>query len=157
MSNRYSLIFALALFSLFSVKSLALPENIAELVEDSAPAVVNVTSTRKISSQSSRSYGGIPEELLERFAFREGPIIEGDERQHYANKLNSMNSLCCTPRIDNSKWASSYERNKRLFNGLSMFTKTILQGDEDVTNAPGHHFFYSIHFQFLKSQDLVEA
>ena len=55
----------------------ALPENISELVEDSAPAVVNITSKKEVSQRQSFGYGGIPDEMLERFGiprqFREMP------------------------------------------------------------------------------------
>src|SRR6056300_824945 len=55
----------------------ALPENIAELVEESAPAVVNITSKKEVSQRQSFGYGGIPDEMLERFGiprqFREMP------------------------------------------------------------------------------------
>ena len=44
-----------------------LPENISELVEDSAPAVVNITSKKEIASRQMGGYGGIPDEILERF------------------------------------------------------------------------------------------
>ncbi|MFL2716554.1 MAG: serine protease MucD, partial [Gammaproteobacteria bacterium] len=39
-----------------------LPENISELVEDSAPAVVNITSKKEITSRQMGGYGGIPDE-----------------------------------------------------------------------------------------------
>ena len=55
----------------------ALPENISELVEESAPAVVNITSKKEVSQRQSFGYGGIPDEMLERFGiprqFREMP------------------------------------------------------------------------------------
>ena len=55
----------------------ALPENISELVENSAPAVVNITSKKEVSQRQSFGYGGIPDEMLERFGiprqFREMP------------------------------------------------------------------------------------
>ena len=44
-----------------------LPENISELVEDSAPAVVNITSKKEVTSRQMGGYGGIPDEILERF------------------------------------------------------------------------------------------
>ena len=44
-----------------------MPENISELVEDSAPAVVNITSKKEIASRQMGGYGGIPDEILERF------------------------------------------------------------------------------------------
>ena len=54
-----------------------LPDNISELVDQSAPAVVNITAKKKISQRSSFGYGGIPDEMLERFGiprdFREMP------------------------------------------------------------------------------------
>ena len=55
----------------------ALPENISELVEKSAPAVVNITSKKEVSQGQSFGYGGIPDEMLERFGiprqFRDMP------------------------------------------------------------------------------------
>ena len=55
----------------------ALPENISELVDESAPAVVNITAKKEVSQRSSFGYGGIPDEMLERFGipreFREMP------------------------------------------------------------------------------------
>ena len=55
----------------------ALPDNISELVEESAPAVVNITAKKEVSQRSSYGYGGIPDEMLERFGipreFREIP------------------------------------------------------------------------------------
>ena len=54
-----------------------LPDNISELVDLSAPAVVNITAKKEISQRSSFGYGGIPDEMLERFGiprdFREMP------------------------------------------------------------------------------------
>ena len=44
-----------------------LTENISELVEDSAPAVVNITSKKEIAPRQMGGYGGIPDEILERF------------------------------------------------------------------------------------------
>ena len=55
----------------------ALPDNISELVDESAPAVVNITAKKEVSQRSSYGYGGIPDEMLERFGipreFREMP------------------------------------------------------------------------------------
>ena len=78
MNNLYKLI---TLFTVNIFLSLdlfaALPENISELVEESAPAVVNITSKKEISQRQSFGYGGIPDEMLERFGiprqFREMP------------------------------------------------------------------------------------
>ncbi len=54
-----------------------LPDNISELVDQSAPAVVNITAKKETSQRSSFGYGGIPDEMLERFGiprdFREMP------------------------------------------------------------------------------------
>ena len=54
-----------------------LPDNISELVDQSAPAVVKITAKKEISQRSSFGYGGIPDEMLERFGiprdFREMP------------------------------------------------------------------------------------
>ena len=59
------------------VFSSALPENISELVDSSAPAVVNITSKKEVSQRQSFGYGGIPDEMLERFGiprqYREMP------------------------------------------------------------------------------------
>ena len=78
MNNLYKLI---TLFTVNIFLSLdlfaALPENISELVEESAPAVVNITSKKEISQRQSFGYGSIPDEMLERFGiprqFREMP------------------------------------------------------------------------------------
>ena len=55
----------------------ALPENISELVDESAPAVVNITSKKEVTQRQSFGYGGIPDEMLERFGiprqYREAP------------------------------------------------------------------------------------
>ena len=54
-----------------------LPDNISELVDQSAPAVVNITAKKEVAQRSSFGYGGIPDEMLERFGiprdFREMP------------------------------------------------------------------------------------
>ena len=54
-----------------------LPDNISELVDQSAPAVVNITAKKEVSQRSSFGYGGIPDEMLERFGiprdYREMP------------------------------------------------------------------------------------
>jgi len=70
----------LALFiALFSINPLLseLPENISDLVESSAPAVVNITSKKEVAQRQSNNYGGIPDEMLERFGiprqYREAP------------------------------------------------------------------------------------
>jgi serine protease Do len=55
----------------------ALPENISDLVDESAPAVVNITSKKEVTQRQSYGYGGIPDEMLERFGiprqYREAP------------------------------------------------------------------------------------
>jgi serine protease Do len=60
-----------------NVYASALPSNIANLVESSAPAVVNITSKREVTQGSSFGYRGIPDEMLERFGiprqFRDMP------------------------------------------------------------------------------------
>ena len=57
--------------------SASLPGNISELVDSSAPAVVNITAKKEVSQRQSFGYGGIPDEMLERFGiprqFREMP------------------------------------------------------------------------------------
>ena len=50
-----------------AVNASGLPENISELVDDSAPAVVNITSKKEVSTRQLGGYGGIPDEILERF------------------------------------------------------------------------------------------
>tara|TARA_B110001450_G_scaffold245990_1_gene259629 strand:+ start:2074 stop:3414 length:1341 start_codon:yes stop_codon:yes gene_type:complete len=54
-----------------------LPSNISELVDEAAPAVVNITSNKEVSQQQTYGYGGIPDEMLERFGipkqYREAP------------------------------------------------------------------------------------
>ena len=78
MNNLYKLItlFAVNIFLTLDLFA-ALPENISELVEEYAPAVVNITSKKEISQRQSFGYGGIPDEMLERFGiprqFREMP------------------------------------------------------------------------------------
>ena len=70
-----------AIFSLIvltsNLFSSGLPENISYLVEDAAPAVVNITSKREVKQSQSFNYGGIPDEMLERFGiprqYRESP------------------------------------------------------------------------------------
>ena len=70
-----SLIISLSFAS--SLYASGLPENISELVDDAAPAVVNITSKREVKQDQSFGYGGIPEEMLERFGiprqYREAP------------------------------------------------------------------------------------
>ena len=71
--------FFIVIFLIGSSESLfaALPENISDLVDDSAPAVVNITAKKEVSQRSSYGYGRIPDEMLERFGipreFREMP------------------------------------------------------------------------------------
>ena len=73
--KNYFLLFLLILSSNFLLS--ALPDNISELVDESAPAVVNITAKKEVSQRSSFGYGGIPDEMLERFGipreFREMP------------------------------------------------------------------------------------
>ena len=61
-----SLIIFISALTTFDVYA-NLPENISELVDDSAPAVVNITAKKEVSQRSSFGYGGIPDEMLERF------------------------------------------------------------------------------------------
>ena len=62
LNTSFVFIFAFALS--LNIQAASLPSNIASLVEDSAPAVVNITSRKEVSSQN--SYRGMPPEL-ERF------------------------------------------------------------------------------------------
>ena len=74
LKHTYLLLFA---FFTLNINSGALPENISELVDESAPAVVNITAKKEISQRQSFGYGGIPDEMLERFGiprqYREMP------------------------------------------------------------------------------------
>ena len=63
-----------------------LPENISDLVDDSAPAVVNITAKKEVSQRSSFGYGGIPDEMLERF----GVPREFREREMPQQKRESI-------------------------------------------------------------------
>ena len=70
-------IFLSNIFVIANVYASALPQNISELVENTAPAVVNITSKKEIAQRQSYGYGGIPDEMLERFGiprqYREMP------------------------------------------------------------------------------------
>jgi len=70
-------IFLSNIFVIANVYASALPQNISELVENTAPAVVNITSKKEVEQRQSYGYGGIPDEMLERFGiprqFREMP------------------------------------------------------------------------------------
>ena len=70
-------IFFLSIFIVPNISGSSLPENISELVENTASAVVNITSKKEVSQRQSYGYGGIPDEMLERFGiprqFREMP------------------------------------------------------------------------------------
>ena len=69
--------FLIIIFASSSSLYAQLPDNISELDDQSAPAVVNITAKKEISQRSSFGYGGIPDEMLERFGiprdFREMP------------------------------------------------------------------------------------
>ena len=70
-------IFLSNIFVIANVYASALPQNISELVENTAPAVVNITSKKEMAQRQSYGYGGIPDEMLERFGiprqYREMP------------------------------------------------------------------------------------
>ena len=70
-------IFLSNIFVIANVYASALPQKISELVENSAPAVVNITSKKEMAQRQSYGYGGIPDEMLERFGiprqYREMP------------------------------------------------------------------------------------
>ena len=70
-------IFLSNIFVIANVYGSALPQNISELVENTAPAVVNITSKKEMAQRQSYGYGGIPDEMLERFGiprqYREMP------------------------------------------------------------------------------------
>jgi serine protease Do len=76
MKNFYQGLFILLVTSSLNLFG-SLPDNISDLVDESAPAVVNITAKKEISARSSFGYGGIPDEMLERFGiprdFREIP------------------------------------------------------------------------------------
>tara|TARA_Y100000748_G_C15495984_1_gene488243 strand:- start:201 stop:1601 length:1401 start_codon:yes stop_codon:yes gene_type:complete len=73
LKNYLILLLAFTSTSIYS----SLPDNISELVEESASAVVNITAKKEVENRSSFGYGGIPDEMLERFGipreFREIP------------------------------------------------------------------------------------
>ena len=75
--NTQILYFLFLIFFAIDAISASLPENISELVDSSAPAVVNITAKKEVSQRQSFGYGGIPDEMLERFGiprqFREMP------------------------------------------------------------------------------------
>ena len=70
-------IFLSSIFFFTNIYASALPQNISELVENTAPAVVNITSKKEIAQRQAYGYGGIPDEMLERFGiprqYREMP------------------------------------------------------------------------------------
>ena len=76
MKNFYQGLFILLMTSSLNLFG-SLPDNISDLVDESAPAVVNITAKKEITARSSFGYGGIPDEMLERFGiprdFRETP------------------------------------------------------------------------------------
>ena len=76
MKNFYQGLFILLMTSSLNLFG-SLPDNISDLVDESAPAVVNITAKKELSGRSSFGYGGIPDEMLERFGiprdFRESP------------------------------------------------------------------------------------
>ena len=73
---KHIFLYSIIIFS-YNTGFAALPENISELVDKSAPAVVNITAKKEVSQRSSYGYGGIPDEMLDRFGipreFREMP------------------------------------------------------------------------------------
>ena len=70
-------IFLSSIFFITNIYASALPQNISELVKNTAPAVVNITSKKEIAQRQAYGYGGIPDEMLERFGiprqYREMP------------------------------------------------------------------------------------
>ena len=70
-------IFLSSIFFITNIYASALPQNISELVDNTAPAVVNITSKKEIAERQAYGYGGIPDEMLERFGiprqYREMP------------------------------------------------------------------------------------
>ena len=70
-------IFLSSIFFITNIYASALPQNISELVDNTASAVVNITSKKEIAQRQAYGYGGIPDEMLERFGiprqYREMP------------------------------------------------------------------------------------
>ena len=70
-------IFLSSIFFITNIYASALPQNISELVDNTASAVVNITSKKEIAKRQAYGYGGIPDEMLERFGiprqYREMP------------------------------------------------------------------------------------
>ena len=60
---KHIFLYSIIIFS-YNTGFAALPENISELVDKSAPAVVNITAKKEVSQRSSYGYGGIPDEML---------------------------------------------------------------------------------------------
>ena len=71
------------------VFSSALPENISELVDSSAPAVVNITAKKEVSQRQSFGYGGIPDEMLERFGISPRQYREMPQQKREATSYGS--------------------------------------------------------------------
>ena len=75
--NKTLTIFLSSIFFITNVYASDLPQNISALVENTATAVVNITSKKEIVQRQSYGYGGIPDEMLERFGiprqYREMP------------------------------------------------------------------------------------
>ena len=67
----------------------ALPENISELVDSSAPAVVNITAKKEVSQRQSFGYGGIPDEMLERFGISPRQYREMPQQKREATSYGS--------------------------------------------------------------------
>ena len=76
-TNKFIFIIICFFGSLPNILDANLPENISDLVDLSAPAVVNITAKKELSQRSAYGYRGIPDELLDRFGipreFREIP------------------------------------------------------------------------------------
>ena len=71
------------------VFSSALPENISELVDSSAPEVVNITAKKEVSQRQSFGYGGIPDEMLERFGISPRQYREMPQQKREATSYGS--------------------------------------------------------------------
>ena len=82
--SNISFVFVFALS--INLSALGLPSNIAGLVEDSAPAVVNITSRKEVSSQN--SYRGMPPEL-ERFFGMPRDYEEAPQQKRKAESFGS--------------------------------------------------------------------
>ena len=86
-------IFLSSIFFITNIYASALPQNISELVENTAPAVVNITSKKEITQRQAYGYGGIPDEMLERFKFINDQFYSESKAKSMIQRGNSINKI----------------------------------------------------------------